>query len=67
MDGNGGWKRARRPLINGDAPLSIGTLMVGGMAPLVNGDNGGWTGTAQVGFLERRCRHCLPNAAIQAE
>jgi len=26
----------------------IGTLMVSGVAPLVNGDNGGWTGTAQL-------------------
>jgi hypothetical protein len=33
------------PLTNGDAPPGIGTLMVGGVAPLVNGDNGGWTGT----------------------
>jgi hypothetical protein len=33
------------PLTNGDAPPGIGALMVGGVAPLVNGDNGGWTGT----------------------
>jgi hypothetical protein len=32
-------------LANGGAPLGIGTLMVGGVSPLTNGDNVGWTGT----------------------
>jgi hypothetical protein len=45
------------PLTNGDAPPGIGTLMVGGVAPLVNGDNGGWTGTGQ-------CRHSPQLPAI---
>jgi len=33
------------PLTNGDAPPGTGTLMVDSIAPLVNDDNGGWTGT----------------------
>jgi hypothetical protein len=32
-------------LANGGAPLGIGTLMVGGVSPLTNSDNVGWTGT----------------------
>jgi hypothetical protein len=55
MECIGGWKRALMPLTNGDAPPGIGTLMVGGVAPLVNGDNGGWTGTDRY-FISGRLR-----------
>jgi hypothetical protein len=40
-------------LTNGDAPPGIGTLMVGGVAPLVNGDNGGWTGTEPLSLVRQ--------------
>jgi hypothetical protein len=61
MECIGGWKRALTPLTNGDTPPGIGTLIVGGVAPLVNGDYGGWTGTAHLSRRGAMSSILIPN------
>jgi len=51
LDHNGEWdglpsgRLTIRSLTNSDTPPAISEKMVGGIAPLANGDNAGWTGT----------------------